>query len=78
MNFSEDKYCIYGTGGWARETLCCLIDRWASAFTIDGDTAVFMEADEYYKDSSVMGIPVIKESEFSPNNYRVVVAVIRK
>lgn len=75
MNLSEKKYCIYGTGGFGREVLACLVDMYAATDYKIEEIAVFMVADEHYVEPSLMGLTVIKESEFSPEKYGVVVAV---
>ena len=71
----EKKICIIGTGGFGRETLVCLIDVIsASNLTIE-EVAVFMVDDEYYNEPEIMGVQVIKESEFVVDKYKVVVAI---
>ncbi len=71
------KICIIGTGGSARDTLTCLAD--IIAVSEEGknieDVAVFMEEDDAYTVSSMMGIPVIKFSQFTPEKYQVIVAI---
>lgn len=69
------KICIIGTGGFGKETLCCLIDVYASETTKAADFACFMVDDLFYKESEVMGIKVIRRSEFDVSLYNVVVAV---
>jgi len=71
----EKKICIIGTGGFARETLTCLIDGISSTELKIEEIAVFMVNDEFYEKSKIMGVPVIKDSEFITKNYKVVVAI---
>lgn len=75
MNLNEKRYCIYGTGGFGREVLACLTDMYAPTDYKIEEIAVFMVADKYYTETKVMGLPVIKESDFSPELYEVVVAI---
>lgn len=75
MNLNEKRYCIYGTGGFGREVLACLTDMYATTDYKTEEIAVFMVADEYYTEPKVMGLTVIKESDFSPELYEVVVAI---
>lgn len=63
--------CIYGTGGFGREVLCCFLDTPAAAHT----AVCFMEADEHYQATELMGVPVIRRSAFDPARYDVVVAI---
>lgn len=72
---NEKKICIIGTGGFGRETLTCLIDGISTTELKIEEIAVFMVNDEYYEESEILGIPVIKDSEFIADNYKVVVAI---
>ena len=74
MNFKK-KYCIFGTGGSGRETLICLIDSIALSDYKIGEIVVFMVDDAYYNEPEILGIPVIKRSDFDPTKFEVVVAV---
>ena len=69
------KYCIYGTGGFGRETLTMLDACYSSSGRSLSELAVFMVSDEYANNQEVMGVSVIKESAFHPEKYKVVVAV---
>ena len=71
----EKKICIIGTGGHGRETLTCLIDGISTTELKIEEIAVFMVNDEFYEKSEIMGVPVIKDSEFNAENYKVVVAI---
>lgn len=73
---NNKKICIFGTGGFGREVLCCLIDYInANNNSKIEDITCFMVDDEYFKDNIIMGINVIKKSEFDPLLYDLVVAV---
>lgn len=74
MNFKK-KICIVGTGGFGKETLCCLIDM--NCFPPDkaSDFVSFMVDDEFYNEKEVLGINVIRKSEFNSGLYDVIVAV---
>jgi sugar O-acyltransferase (sialic acid O-acetyltransferase NeuD family) len=75
MDLSNRQICIVGTGGFGRETLTCAIDQLASSRHSIEDSAVFMVDDAYYDKQNVMGIPVIKRSDFVAEKYEVVVAI---
>jgi len=64
-----------GSGGFGREALVCLLDTFAVNNRDHTDQIVFMVDDAFYSDTYIMGIPVIKRSEFKPQNYRVSVAI---
>ncbi|GAA4651023.1 acetyltransferase [Kistimonas scapharcae] len=74
-NSHSKKYCIFGTGGFGREALVCLMDSVGASPRTIGDIAVFMVDDSAYDEPEVMGVPVIKRSVFSPEQYQVVVAI---
>jgi sugar O-acyltransferase (sialic acid O-acetyltransferase NeuD family) len=71
----EKKICIIGTGGFGRETLTCLIDSISSTESKIAEIAVFMTPDNDYNEPVIMGIPVIRDSEFVAENYRIVAAI---
>jgi len=69
------KHCIFGAGGFGRETLTCIIDI---ELANDGNSepeVVFMVDDEFYTTDTIMNFPVIKRSEFDPKIYKVSVAI---
>lgn len=71
----KKKICIFGTGGFARETLCNIIDIFDNKNLNIKDIVCFMVDDEYFINNKVMGIDVIPKSKFDPSFYNVVVAV---
>ena len=72
---NEKKICILGTGGFGREVLCCLIDGIdKNNFKIE-ETVCFMVSDEHYKETKIMGVDVIAQSNFDPALYNVVIAI---
>lgn len=73
--YTEKKICIFGAGGFGRETLCCLVDTIADTQRNINEVACFMVDDDLYKETKIMGIDVIRLSEFNPMLYNVVVAV---
>lgn len=75
MDLGKKKYCIFGTGGSGRETLSCLIDSISTSDYKLEEVVVFMVDDAFYKESEVLGVPVIRRSEFDPGEFRVVVAI---
>lgn len=72
MNETKNKICIFGTGGFGREVLCCLKD--SSPSKISGETC-FMVHDDQFRESHIMGVEVIRFSQFDPALYAVVVAI---
>ncbi|MEO6670920.1 MAG: acetyltransferase [Ferruginibacter sp.] len=75
MGNSKKKICIVGTGGFGRETLCCLIDMLANTGIRATEVACFMVDDEYLNEKIIMGINVIPRSQFRAELYDAVVAV---
>lgn len=71
----KKKICILGAGGFGREVLCCLADTIKGSNLKLEDIACFMVDDQYYKQSTIMGVSVIKRSDFVPENYDVVIAI---
>ncbi|MEO9021804.1 MAG: NeuD/PglB/VioB family sugar acetyltransferase [Ginsengibacter sp.] len=72
---NEKKICILGVGGFGREVLFCLNDMIATSNLKIEETACFMVDDQYYNESRIMGIDVIRHSKFDPALYNVVVAI---
>lgn len=75
MIHTDKKICIVGAGGFAREVLCCVIDRLKRPADKIEDIACFMVADEDYHETSLMGINVISHSLFHPDLYKVVIGI---
>jgi sugar O-acyltransferase (sialic acid O-acetyltransferase NeuD family) len=69
------KYCIYGTGGFGREVLTILEDVFKGNGLSIVDNVCFMISDEFYDESLIMGVPVIKESDFIVDDYKVVIGI---
>jgi sugar O-acyltransferase (sialic acid O-acetyltransferase NeuD family) len=75
MEKIEKKIGIFGSGGFGREVLCCLIDsKKDTLFDIENQVC-FLIDDEYYNSEKIMGVQSIPLSEFKPEEYDVVVAV---
>jgi len=72
---TKKRLCIVGTGGFARETLVCLLDGQRKLNLKIEELACFMEEDKYLTEKNIMGIEVIPQSVFSPEFYDVVVAI---
>jgi sugar O-acyltransferase (sialic acid O-acetyltransferase NeuD family) len=66
--------CIAGTGGFAREVHACLLDSLAAA-NHPRQPVCFMEKDEHFGASTLMGLDVIRQSQFDPSLYSVLVAI---
>lgn len=69
------KLCIFGTGGFARETLLVFIDSLAGTGHDYHDFAVFMENDDAYDATEIMGIPVIRQSIYDASKHLLIIAV---
>lgn len=69
----ERKICIVGSGGFGREVLLCVMDIFPNRDI--WDVACFMVDNKYYKEGSIMGVPVIPMSSFNSKIYSVVVAI---
>jgi sugar O-acyltransferase (sialic acid O-acetyltransferase NeuD family) len=75
-NSNMDKQiCIFGTGGFGREVLCCLIDAVANTSGKIEDLACFMVSDDQFKEAEIMGIKVIPQSGFDVARHQVIVAI---
>jgi len=72
---SKNGTAIFGTGGFGRETLCCLLDVLASKSESAQDTVCFVVDDNVYKEKIVMGIPVFPLSQFDSELYDIVVSI---
>ena len=57
----NNRICIFGTGGFGREVLCCIIDIIEKTNNRIEDIACFMVSDDHYKENTIMGIEVIKQ-----------------
>jgi len=68
-------YCIVGTGGFGRETLCCLLDVLKNAGQAGDSRIVFTVDDEFFKSSQLNGFEVIPWSKLNAGNFRVAVAI---
>lgn len=72
----DRKLCIYGLGGFGREVLCCYIDSSPTVTSKNIDQyAVFMVDEPYYTEEKILGVSVIKRSDFKQELYEVVVAI---
>lgn len=72
------KYCIYGGGGFGKETMQILIDdlHRNNYQNIEiQDIACFMLDQDYYVKQKIMGCDVIPKSKFDPSKYQVVCAI---
>lgn len=65
----NDKIAIFGTGGFGRETLLCIMDVLDTQKKNAKDYVLFVVDDEYLSEKEIMGINVIPFSTFNPNNY---------
>ncbi len=71
----EKKICIYGTGGFGREVLSCLIDIIGESKKNIKSEVCFMVSDNFYKESEINGISVIPQSTFNHEIFDVIVAI---
>lgn len=76
-NFSTNKkFCIIGTGGFAREVFCYVLDVLKQQNPIiDYSRICFLDKDELCNGEKVMGVDVIPESSFDPDKYVVLVGI---
>jgi len=72
---NNKKICIFGTGGFGRETLLCIIDGNATTNLDIKESVCFMAEDDHITETNIMGIDVIPFSKFDPKLYNVVVAI---
>jgi len=75
MNDFSKKICIVGAGGCGRDVACCLQDCLSVVGMDVCKSACFLVDDKYYELSEVMGMEVIRRSQFNPTMYNVVVAI---
>ena len=76
LDLEEKRLCIFGTGGFGRETLLIFIDCLKSqGISSYADHVVFMVDDECYDEFQIMGVRVIRLSDFDVAKYKVIVAV---
>jgi len=75
VELENKKLCIFGTGGFGRETLLIFIDSLTGTDYRYQDMVVFMVTDSEYYEREIMGIPVIRQSEFDTALYKTVVAI---
>jgi len=76
MEFAMNKkYCFFGSGKMGCEAILWLKDSLNTNLDDLSKMSVFMVEDEYYKESRLMGIEVIKRSSFNPKLFKVVIAI---
>lgn len=66
---------IFGAGGFGREVLICFIEICKSQNIDYTKFSSFVVDDEFYSTNELMGIPVIKGSEFSSGDGEVFIAI---
>jgi sugar O-acyltransferase (sialic acid O-acetyltransferase NeuD family) len=66
----QKKLCIMGTGGFAREILCCFRD-----ITGNTENVCFMTNDESQITSDLMGVPVVREADFDELTHDAIIGV---
>ena len=74
-NLNGRKLCIFGIGGFGRETLLIFIDSFIGTGNRYQDFCVFMENDVDYHQTEIMGAPVIRQSEYVADKHLLVIAV---
>lgn len=75
MSDQSRNYCIAGVGGAGRETLICLLDYLAAEPNGQDHTIRFMVDDASFKESEIMGYPVITQSSFQPEECEVIIGI---
>jgi sugar O-acyltransferase (sialic acid O-acetyltransferase NeuD family) len=71
----KKKIGIIGSGGFGKETLCCLIDSLAYPDLKIENIACFIVSDDLFDAPFVLGVPVIPLSKFEAEKYDVVIAI---
>ncbi len=70
--------CIFGTGGFARDTFWILLDAWRAAGqptdALAGRVA-FVVSDDQMTEAAMLGVEVLRESAFDPTRGQLLVAV---
>ncbi|MEJ8816977.1 NeuD/PglB/VioB family sugar acetyltransferase [Lacibacter sp. H407] len=74
-NTNEKRICIVGAGGFGREVFCIITDVFRAYSKDISDRVCFMVGDKHYEDKEIMGIPVIRQSEFQPSNFFTSIAI---
>lgn len=69
------KLCILGTGGFGRETLLIFIELLKNSGKKYQDLAVFMENDAEFSQTEIMGVPVIRQSEYDHSKHLLLIAI---
>jgi len=73
--FKNKKLCIIGAGGFGREVLSSFKETFLLLGKQIEKEVVFMDDDPKFRNTEVLGIPVISTTEFNPSEYDVVIAV---
>lgn len=69
------KVCIVGTGGFAREVLCCLVDIFQDKGASYEDEIFFLDHDGKGVKNELLGFPVLQNPDFISSDYQAVVAI---
>ncbi|NQX84819.1 MAG: acetyltransferase [Flavobacteriaceae bacterium] len=69
------KLCIVGVGGFAREVLLIAIELFKLEGINYSENTFFLVKDEDWSEEFIMGVPQLKESDFDPSLFEVIVAV---
>jgi len=72
---ANKKLCVFGTGGAAKDSFVCLLDQLKFNNINFEDRIVFVENDTYFKENIFLDRPVMKQSEFNPDQHQAFVAV---
>src|SRR5690554_1522951 len=73
--FKNKKLCIIGAGGFGREVLSSFKETFLLLGKQIEKEVVFMDDDPKFRNTEVLGIPVISTTEFNSSEYDVVIAV---
>lgn len=72
---SQKKICIWGTGGFGREVLCLITDVFRAKGEDTAGKVFFIVDDEFYTESRIMGIEVLRRSDLDSSIHAVSVAI---
>ncbi len=75
MSSHEKKLCIFGTGGFGRETLLNVIDLYKGSNIGINDLVCFVTETENQQMAKLLDVEVIPQSKFDPIKYDVVIGI---
>ena len=71
----DKKFCIFGTGGFAKEALACLLDQLNFQGNSSADNILFVESNPKNSTSELLGFPVMNQADFNPESHKAFIAI---